>query len=122
MQSPFWSLITPRITDKPPTSSSKKDGMKAWLLERNIQLCDVLKARLFDLIELNESKHVIDRILADEGRPVLRLPDLNPIELVRQWVASKNGKSKIKDVERLRRQRFEEIGREECGETRTDLF
>jgi hypothetical protein len=52
---------------------------------------------------------------------VLRLPpyhpDLNPIELiwenVKQWVASKNTTFKIKDVEQLCRQRFEEIWQEE---------
>ncbi|KDR20160.1 hypothetical protein L798_05654 [Zootermopsis nevadensis] len=71
--------------DKPPTSYSKKDEMKAWLLERNTPFCDVLKAQPYDLIKLNESKHkyyVIDQILADKERTVLRLspyhPDLNP--------------------------------------------
>jgi hypothetical protein len=27
-------------TDKPPTSNTKEDEMKAWLLERNIPFCD----------------------------------------------------------------------------------
>ncbi|KDR13766.1 hypothetical protein L798_12059 [Zootermopsis nevadensis] len=80
-----------------------------------------MKAQLYDLIKLNKSKHkyhVIDQILADKE---LRLPpydlDLNPTELIwvdlKQRVASKNTTFKIKDVEHLCRQRFEEIGQEE---------
>jgi hypothetical protein len=55
-------------TDKLPTSISKSDEMKAWLLERNIPFCDgMLKAQLYDLIKLNKPKqkyYVIDQILA----------------------------------------------------------
>ncbi|KDR23107.1 hypothetical protein L798_15188 [Zootermopsis nevadensis] len=98
--------------------------MKARLLEINIPFCDVLKAQLYDLIKLNKSEHnyyVIEQILADKERPVLRLPlyypDLNPNERiwadVKQWVASKNTTFKIKNVQHMRRQRFEEIGQEE---------
>jgi hypothetical protein len=72
--------------------------MKTWLLERNTQFCDMLKAQLYDLIKLNKPKHkcyVIDQLLAEKGHTVFRLPpyhpDLNPIELiwanVTQWVA-----------------------------------
>jgi hypothetical protein len=99
--------------------------MEAWLLERNIPFCDsMLRAQLYDLIKLNKPTHtcyVIDQILADKGHTVLRLPpyhpDLNPTELiwanVKLWVASKSTTFKIKDVEQLCRQRFEEIWHEE---------
>jgi transposase len=64
---------------------------------------------------------VTDQIFAEKGHIVLRLspydPDLNPTELiwadVKQLVASRNTTFKIKDVEQLCRQRFEEIGQKE---------
>jgi hypothetical protein len=82
-------------TDKPPTSNSKKDDLKAWLLERNIPFCDnMVKDKLYDLIKLNKPKHkcyVIDQISADKGHTVLRLqpyhPDLYIIEFI--WAGVK---------------------------------
>jgi transposase len=64
---------------------------------------------------------VIYQLLAGKGHTALRLPpyhpDLNPTELiwadVKQWVASKNTTFKIKDVEQLCHQRFEETGQKE---------
>jgi hypothetical protein len=60
-------------SDKPPTYNSKKDEMKAWLLERNIPFCDVLKAQLYDLIKVNKPKHkcyVTDQLLAGKKTTV----------------------------------------------------
>jgi transposase len=77
-------------TDTPPTPNSKKDKMKAWLLEGNISFCDnMLKAQLYDLIKLNKPKHkcyVIGQVLVEKAHAVLRLlpynPDLNHAELI----------------------------------------
>jgi hypothetical protein len=82
-------------TVKPPTSNSKNDKMKVWLLEGSIPFRDsILKARLYDLIKFNKQKHncyVIDQILADSGcimsRFLLYHPYLNPIELT--WADEK---------------------------------
>jgi hypothetical protein len=50
-------------TDKPLTSNLKRDKIKAWLLERNIPLCDnMFKAQLYDLIKLKKPKHVMQLI------------------------------------------------------------
>jgi hypothetical protein len=47
-------------TDKPLTSNLKRGKIKAWLLERNIPLCDnMFKAQLYHLIKLNKPKHVM---------------------------------------------------------------
>ena len=64
---------------------------------------------------------MIDQILAEHNHTTLRLPlyhpDLNPIELlwgdVKQWIAARNVTFKLKDVEILCRQRFQEIGKTE---------
>jgi hypothetical protein len=69
-------------TDK-LTSNSKKDEMKAWLLERNIPFCDsMLTAKLYDLMKLNKPMHkccVINQISADKGHTVLKFDRIIPI-------------------------------------------
>ena len=110
--------------DKPPTSNSLVKDMKSWLTEKNIPFPENFsKTKLYELIKLHKPRqksYVIDSILAEHGHTALRLPpyhpDLNPIELiwsdVKEWVGQRNTTFKINEVERLCRQRFEEIGRE----------
>ncbi|XP_045516861.1 uncharacterized protein LOC123709513 [Pieris brassicae] len=88
--------------DRAPTSNSKKADMQAWLTEKGIQYEEThLKPQLYNLIKINKDKFKtfsIDRILAERGHQVLRLPpyhpDLNPIEMTwsdtKQYVGSKN--------------------------------
>ncbi|CAH2238801.1 jg7735 [Pararge aegeria aegeria] len=75
--------------DLAPTSNSKKADMQAWLIEKGIQYEEtLLKPHLYNLIKANKERFKtfsIDRILAEQGHQVLRLPlyhpDLNPIEM-----------------------------------------
>jgi hypothetical protein len=56
--------------------------MEAWLLERNVPLCDNLfKAQLYDLTKLNKQTHkryYIDQILANKRQAVVRFPLSHP--------------------------------------------
>ena len=71
-----------------PTSNARKGEMLSWLDERGIWYSsDITKAELYDLIKMHKPQYetfAIDRLLADHGHTVLRLPpyhpDLNPIE------------------------------------------
>jgi len=90
--------------DLAPTSNSKKADMQGWLTEKGIQYEEtLLKPQLYNLIRANKDRFKtfsIDRILAEQGHQVLRLPpyhpDLNPIEMawsdIKQYVGSKNVK------------------------------
>ncbi|XP_039754386.1 uncharacterized protein LOC120629507 [Pararge aegeria] len=90
--------------DLAPTSNSKKADMQAWLTDKGIQYEEsLLKPQLYNLIKANKKRFTtfsIDRILAEQGHQVLRLPpyhpDLNPIEMawsdIKQYVGSKNVK------------------------------
>ena len=108
--------------ERSPTSNSLKKDMLDWLARYNIQYDErSTKTKLYDLILANKPAHktyLIDQILTEHGHSILRLPpyhpDLNPIELiwgdVKQWVGIRNVTFKLKDVEALCRQRFDQIG------------
>lgn len=106
--------------EKAPTQSSLKKEMIQWLAERNIQHSDSMtKPELYEIIKANKPRPVyqLDKLLAQHGHRVLRLPpyhpDLNPIEkvwaLVKNWVATHNVTYKLEDVEKLARRKFAEV-------------
>ncbi|KAL0830040.1 hypothetical protein ABMA28_003498 [Loxostege sticticalis] len=61
----------------------------AWLTEKGIQheKTQLKKPQLYNLIKANKERFIIDRILAEQGHQVLRLPpyhpDLNPIKTIK---------------------------------------
>lgn len=108
------------------TSANLKSDMIKWLQTRNIPFDDKLtKPQLYQIIQNNKYKYPpqykLDRLLEAHGHKVLRLPpyhpELNPIEkiwaLVKNWVASRNTKFTLGEVEALTRQRFSELPAEE---------
>lgn len=111
--------------EKAPTSASSKNTMKKWLTEMKIPFHpDLLKTQLYDLIKLHKPRHktyAIDKLLAEHGHSVLRLPpyhpDLNPIELIwsdlKNWVSSRNVTFKIEDVKNLCTEKFNLITKED---------
>lgn len=108
------------------TSASLKADMINWLNQKNVQFDQTLtKPELYKIIQDNKYKfppvYKLDRLLEEHGHKVLRLPpyhpDLNPIEKiwasVKNWVAARNTDFTMAAVERLTRQRFEELPVEE---------
>jgi len=73
-----------------PISNARKGEMLLWLDKRGIRYSsDMTKAELYDLIKMHKPQYemfAIDRLLADHGHTVLRLPpyhpDLNPTEQI----------------------------------------
>ena len=98
--------------DKAPTTATRKDDIKKWLDEHNIQYSEKdIKKTLQDKVRQHRPKslYVTDELAEKYGHTVLRLPvahcELNPIELawalVKGYVAKQNKDFKLKDVERL---------------------
>lgn len=84
-----------REEEKFPTSSWKKEDLRKWLSEKNIEHEHlVLKAELLNKCKehITEKKFVVDQMALKYGHEVLRLPpyhcQYNPIELV--WGITKN--------------------------------
>ena len=82
--------------DKPPTTANKKDDIKRWLDEHNIQYNDTdIKKTLLDKVKQHRPKplYLTDDAATQHGHghTVLRLPvahcELNPIELA--WASVK---------------------------------
>ena len=78
-----------RQKNKPPTSSSKKGDIRAWLSDNHIAFDEaMLKAELLDLVRRESPvKHYhVDEIAREHGHEVVRLApyncDLNPIEMI----------------------------------------
>ncbi|KAL0880990.1 hypothetical protein ABMA27_002142 [Loxostege sticticalis] len=101
-----------KLWDRAPTSNAKKAAMQAWLTEKGIEYekTQLKKPQLYNLIKANKERFKtfsIDRILAEQGHQVLRLPpyhpDLNPIEMawsdIKQYVGSKNDKWSITKIQ-----------------------
>lgn len=111
--------------DKAPTSSSRKHVLQEWLTKKNIPYSpNMLKSELYELVLTNkgQNKHFqIDRILANYGHTVLRLPpyhpELNPIEkiwaLVKDYVAQNNVTFKLDDAKRILEEKFALVSAEE---------
>ncbi|GLV38172.1 hypothetical protein CBL_12818 [Carabus blaptoides fortunei] len=96
-----------------PTSNSRKAEMREWLQSKQISFTENMsKPHLYEIIKKHKAtykKFAIDKILADSGFEVLRLPpyhpDLNPIEMMwaslKQDVGSKNVTFKLSDTQKL---------------------
>ena len=104
--------------DKAPTTATRKDDIKKWLDEHNIEYSEKdIKKTLLDKVRQHRPKplYLTDEVAEQHGHTVLRLPvahcELNPIELawasVKGYVAKQNKDFKLKDVERLTPQGFE---------------
>jgi transposase len=106
--------------DRCPSSSAKKDIMKAWLdtggvvyeqSDTKIELYAKIKRRKEPVI------YEVDRLLAEHGHSTLRLPpyhpELNPIEniwgVMKNWVAANNVTFKLDNVKRLVEEKCENI-------------
>jgi hypothetical protein len=81
------------------------------------------KVELYDLIKMHKPQYetfAIDGLLAENGHMVIRLlpyyPDLNPIEkiwgIVKNRVAAKNVKFKLRDVQQLAEENFASVTEE----------
>lgn len=101
-------------TEKLPTSAWKKQELIEWLLAKGIDADNtLLKLELLELAKKynadNPITYVIDEMVADSGRTILRLPpyhcNLNPIELiwaqVKHHVAANNKTFKLSEVKTL---------------------
>lgn len=96
-----------------PTSAWKKGEMQKWLMERGIFFeAGETKVELYEKIKLHKPQHktyVLDKVMAEHGHVVLRLPpyhpELNPIEkiwgIVKNRIAVRNVTYKMEDVRRL---------------------
>ncbi|KAJ0184140.1 hypothetical protein K1T71_000563 [Dendrolimus kikuchii] len=111
---PYHSVVT----NKAPTSNSRIDEIKLWLLENNIDFDPTLrKPNLLSLVKKNKPSpiYAIDDLLGEYVHTVVRLPpyhcDLNPIELIwaklKQKVAARNVESC--DVKQLTEEAFNSI-------------
>lgn len=111
--------------EKPPTSKSKKQIMKDWLIKHNIPFGeDMFVPELYKLVQVhkhNFTLYVLDETVRKEGHDILRLPpyhpDLNPIELiwaeVKGFVAKRNSSCTIAQAQDLCEQKFALIGADE---------
>ena len=92
---PYHSMVE----DKVPTltNGGKKSEMQSWLRRHEVDFdSKMIRAELHQLIQAHKPAHpqyVIDRIAAENGHTVVRLPpyhcELNPIELM--WAQVKGG-------------------------------
>ncbi|XP_026736219.1 uncharacterized protein LOC113499852 isoform X2 [Trichoplusia ni] len=98
--------------NKTPNMNNKKQVMVEWLQAHNIEFPDnSTKLELYLIIKQNKlpKNFKIDKLLADHGHEVLRLPpyncDLNPIEyiwnLLKQRVSEKNVEQLESKIESL---------------------
>ncbi|XP_053995333.1 uncharacterized protein LOC128885358 [Hylaeus anthracinus] len=102
-----------RKVEKIPTTATKIETIKSWLVSKNIQFDEnLLKAELLAIVNTLRSKYdayVIDELARRSGKTVLRLPpyhcELNPIELIwteiKSYVASYSNTAKFNDIQHL---------------------
>ena len=100
-------------SEKAPTSNSKKEDMKNWLLQNNVSVPEKInKKDLYELVKIHKPrlpKYRIDEMAREHGHQIIRLPpyhcDLNPIELIwaqiKDYVAKHNKDFNIKTIEKL---------------------
>lgn len=110
--------------DKAPNNGSTKQEMKDWLKKMNISYTeDMLKPTLYELVKQHKpvsKRYLIDDVLKEHNHSCLRLPpyhpDLNPIEniwaIVKGWVASHNTTYKIADIEKLCKDKFSTMSKD----------
>ncbi|XP_043259683.1 uncharacterized protein LOC122401547 [Colletes gigas] len=102
-----------RKVEKIPTTATKIENIKSWLISKNIQFDEnLLKAELLAIVNTLRNKYdayVVDEIARRHNKIVLRLPpyhcELNPIELIwmeiKTYIASYNTSSKFNDIKNL---------------------
>lgn len=110
-----------RRREKIPNMSWKKNNIKDWLRSHDIDFEDhFLKSDLIEIVRTVKDKYegyVIDDMATAAGHTVLRLPpyhcELNPIEKVwaevKNYVRMNNTDFKIKNVERIVHDAFENV-------------
>lgn len=111
--------------DPAPSSNARKSEMLGWLREKGIQHeVRMLKPQLHHLIKINKDQYKkfnIDKIMAEHGHDVIRLPpyhpDLNPIEMawaaIKGYVGSKNVTWNISHVTGLVKEKVNLMGANE---------
>jgi transposase len=96
--------------DRVPTSGSRKADMRKWLHQRGILFAKKeTRFELYKKMKVHKpirKKYILDRVMAQHGHSVLRLPpyhpELNPIEKgVKSYVASHNVTFKFSDMRKL---------------------
>ena len=97
--------------DKPPTSNDRKDDIRKWLDEHNIQYSQTdIEKTLLQLVKQHRPAplYLTDEAIHNMGHTVLRLPvahcELKPIEVwasVKGYVAKHNRDYTFAEVERL---------------------
>ena len=101
-----------RQVNKPPSSSSKKADIIAWLLNNQINFeQDMLKVELLELVKKNReaTTYAVDKMAEERGHQVVRLPPyhctFNPIEMIwaqlKGFVRSHNRTGRQADIMRL---------------------
>ena len=103
--------------DRPPTTKNRKDDIRKWLTEHDIQYSDTdIKKTLLQLVKRHrpEPIYYTDETIHEHGHLVLRLPvahcELNPIELawatVKGYVAKENKRYNLTEITRLTHEGF----------------
>ena len=103
--------------DKAPTSSDRKDDIKAWLDKHNIPYSDTdIKKTLLNKVKEHRPAplYLTDEAANEQGHSILRLPvahcELNPIELawasVKNYIARRNTHYTLQEIERLTPEAF----------------
>jgi hypothetical protein len=99
--------------------------MLSWLDKHGKRyISDMTKVELYDLIKMHKPQYEtfpVDGLLAEHGHMVIRLPtynpDLNPIRkiwgIVKNRVAARNVKFKLRDVQQLAEENFASVTEEE---------
>lgn len=111
--------------EKAPTSRSRKQDMKAWLLKNSIPFGnDMLLPELYKLVQLHKpryARYALDETVKREGHDILRLPpyhpDLNPIELIwaeiKGYVAKRNTSCTMAKAKALCEEKVSRMGAED---------
>lgn len=102
-----------KVLNPAPTSSSTKEIMIEWLVQKGIPVStSMLKPEIYSIVKTHKpsfQQYKIDALLSEYGHSVLRLPpyhpDLNPIELIwstlKNYVAKKNTTYLLNDAIKL---------------------
>lgn len=114
-----------KYIEKLPNSNTRKQDMIDWLKNHNIPVNpNQNKPAIYDIILQNKQEHIqysIDKIMAEYGHSVLRLPpyhpDFNPIEniwaQIKQYVAQRNVDMNMTSIKNLLKEKVNMIGPED---------
>ncbi|XP_076179541.1 uncharacterized protein LOC143152859 [Ptiloglossa arizonensis] len=111
-----------RKVEKIPTTATKIESIKNWLISKNIQFDEnLLKAELLAIVNTLRNKYdayVIDEMARRHNKTVLRLPpyhcELNPIELIwteiKKYITLHDTTFKFNDIKHLLVEAVNSIG------------